>query len=161
MILDTLIAIPTAFRLPVIFGSVDRFKLAATSPGDNPSKRTYVALGMAYVLAMHQAEYWMRTFAKGEVAAVVVENNHQAREMIESAHDFVQGRFLRDHHLEPLAAQSIIETPHFNEKRVTSPLQIADACAFAIKRHRMGKPDSNRFYDPLTSQFIEDFRTDL
>jgi hypothetical protein len=56
--------------------------------------------------------------------------------------------------MEKLAFTRIVDTVHFAEKSHSSPLQVADACAFAIKRHLMAKPHSDRFYEPLKPRMI-------
>jgi Protein of unknown function (DUF3800) len=164
-ILDALIAVPSAFSLPIVFGSIDRITLAKSYPTDTPAKLTNMAQGIAYVVALYQAEYWMKTYAdEGEVAAVVMENNRQAKETIASAHDFIQARysdFLQRYGLEKVGVQHIIETPHFSEKHMHSPLQIADACAFAIKRHRMKTPECARFHDPLIPRLVMRYKSEM
>jgi hypothetical protein len=165
-ILDALVAVPALFSLPVIFACVDRKKAANSAPkGERPAKTVAMVQAVAYTLALYQVECWMRTFTHShEVAAVVVEDNDNAREMIRSAHDFVQAKhstFLKEHRLQGIAVRRIIETPHFNNKRESSPLQLADVCAFAIKRRKMGKPHSERFYDPLVPQMLSGYRTEL
>jgi hypothetical protein len=43
----------------------------------------------------------------------------------------------------------IVDTVHFASKRDCGPLQLADACAFIIKRKMAQKPDADRFYSAL------------
>lgn len=47
-----------------------------------------------------------------------------------------------------------MDTPHFEEKDSASPLQLADACAFCIKRHHMKARDEERFYMPIFRRLI-------
>jgi hypothetical protein len=43
-------------------------------------------------------------------------------------------------------ATRIIETVHFAAKADSMPLQVADACAFIVKRHLMEKEDAGSFF---------------
>jgi hypothetical protein len=54
--------------------------------------------------------------------------------------------FLKSHNFGALALTRIVDTVHFAEKGYSSPLQLADVCAFAIKRHLMKTPENDRFY---------------
>jgi hypothetical protein len=53
-----------------------------------------------------------------------------------------------------LALKRIIGTPRFEEKGDSSPLQVADVCAFVIKRHLMKTKESDRFYGPLRQGMV-------
>jgi hypothetical protein len=49
-------------------------------------------------------------------------------------------------------SRHIIDTVHFAGKSESAPLQIADACAFVIKRHLMEKEDAATFFGTLRPQ---------
>jgi hypothetical protein len=48
----------------------------------------------------------------------------------------------------------IVETVHFAEKAESMPLQVADTCAFVIKRRLMDKEDAGEFYGLLRNEII-------
>jgi hypothetical protein len=48
----------------------------------------------------------------------------------------------------------VVDTVLFAEKSESSPLQVADACAFAIKRHLMKTPEADRFYKSLVRKMV-------
>jgi hypothetical protein len=50
--------------------------------------------------------------------------------------------------------ERIVETVHFVHKTESSLLQIADICAFAIKRYLMKASHHERLYEPLREQII-------
>jgi hypothetical protein len=48
--------------------------------------------------------------------------------------------------------RNIIDTVHFAAKQESPMLQIADLCAFFIKRKLQGSPDSKPFFDAFAGQ---------
>jgi hypothetical protein len=54
----------------------------------------------------------------------------------------------------------LIYPVHFEKKTDSSSLQIADACAFALKRYLMKTPEHRRFYDPLEANLVNHLAED-
>jgi hypothetical protein len=160
-ILDELVALPRRLKLPVIAGWVERAKLATKYPGLDTTALSINAQTIAFAICTYGIDLYMRQgldVAEGEVAAIVMENNDQARSQIRKFHDFNRNpknhTLLKSKNFGEFAIQRIIGTPHFEEKGGSSPLQLADVCAFAVKRHLMRTPESERFYSPLKSSMI-------
>jgi hypothetical protein len=86
---------------------------------------------------------------KDEVSSIAVENNDRARRLIKNQHNFLRApnlTLLDEETRRRLPLKRIVDSVNFAEKLDSSPLQIADACAFAImrrlknrveRRHRM------------------------
>jgi hypothetical protein len=78
------------------------------------------------------------------MASLIVENNNESRKLIRQIHQVLRDPkvtdMLAELGFEGLAFTRIVDTVHFAEKGHSSPLQVADACAFAIKRHSWGRP---------------------
>lgn len=155
-ILDELVSIPAKFDMPVVWGFVDRAEFATRFKDASPTDLAIAEQTVAYSVCLAVIEDYMRRGAEvNEVATVIVENNHVARKLIRATHNFLRdptnAQYLpaihNSRHLFPVTR--IVDTAFFAEKIDSSPLQIADACAFAIKRHLMGANDSARFYEPL------------
>lgn len=155
-ILDQLVAIPRKFKLPITFGIFEKSKIMARYPNMSGADRTVYCHTIAFTVAAFAADWFLRNgedIRPGEVGSIVVENNDQSRKMIRGMHQFMKNpknhELFRTTHFGSLSIKRIIGTPHFEEKAGASLLQIADACAFAIKRHYMKTPESDRFYQPL------------
>jgi hypothetical protein len=159
-ILDELVALPARYQLPVVFACVDRAHYGERSSGKNPSKQDLMIGGhaAAFFAAASFCERWLRKNAPEEIAVIVAENNDQSRGLIQYAHGFARDQKLAEEwgfavpgHF-PLTR--IIDTPHFASKTQVSLLQLADACAFSIKKRLVGARDSERFFLPLADHLI-------
>ena len=161
-ILDELVAVPRMFELPIAMGVTRRDTPYETiDAGITSEERMEACLQVAFLMCMSQVERVMRQFAPGESALVIME---ASKPKMHTAYIQFQ-KFLRDKervsrvpghdeekHFLPL--RQIIENPTFSLKSDSNPLQVADACAFAIKRHMTREYQSARFYEPLTAQMI-------
>lgn len=121
------------------------------------------AQSFASMTCLIAVEKYMREADDKEVAALVYENNDQAKKQIR-----VTQRFLKDHDftkflgsdvLSPNYAQylpltRIVESPLFSEKNESSILQVADAMAFAINRKLRNAEECDRFFEPINQQLI-------
>lgn len=155
-ILDELMAVPKKFKLPIVAGWVERAKLAEKFPNLDRATLTVHAQSIAYMICTYAADLYMRKgkdVREGEVATIVMENNNQARKQIAAMHMFNRNpknaEVLYSYKLGDLVLKRIIGSPHFEQKGQSSPLQLGDVCAFAIKRHLMRTPESARFYAPI------------
>lgn len=154
IILDELSDVFDKFQLPVVASAVDRAALAERFPDVDSERIKQASLLLASIHTTFAVECAMRHFAEeGEVALLVYENNDQYRKRIRGAQnyisnpenfaDFSEGRLV------PL--NRIVDTAHFAEKTDTSILQIADLCAFVIRRRLAGLPGTDRFYEKIKS----------
>lgn len=160
-ILDELVATIRLFKLPIAAGWVERENLAAAYPTHNAVELTTGAQAVAFAICTHAIDLYMRQgdgIEPDEVASLVVENNNDARKLIKDVHKFNRNpknaAALTGMGFQKLVLTKIIGTPHFEEKGDSSPLQLADVCAFVVKRHLMRKPESDRFYLPLEPGMI-------
>jgi hypothetical protein len=55
---------------------------------------------------------------------------------------------------ERLILNRVIDTVHFAEKKSSSILQVADACAFFVKRRLMNTSEHMRFFGPLKPRMV-------
>lgn len=162
-ILSRLIGIIIKHRIPIVCGFVDRNRyagkidefLAPERVGDRLKRQ--IIHGAAYTTCAMRAEKWMQQYAANEVAMFIAEDNPQIRRYIKTLH-----RLLRDPHqaifqidddrVRPLT--KTIDTIHFVEKNETSIMQLADVCAFVLRRRLAGKEDANQFLEPITRNLI-------
>ena len=168
-ILDDLVSIPGKFQLPLVVGFAERAETFPTVSDDIKSEAHLTAcLQSAFMMCMMQVERVMREFMEDEVCMVVMEASkprlhaayiafqHQLKSQ-DLAKQMpgvdIEGNFLPLRH--------IIENPNFSPKTDSSPLQVADTCAFAIKRHLMRTPDSQRWYRPIAEWLVMRPRQDV
>lgn len=158
-ILDELVSIPRKFELPVVWGHADRVSFSQRHPSRQLSDLTETCYLSAAVRAMMQTQRFMSQSADaGEVAQLVFENVRDWPKRLKALH-----RQLRDPNSPLLADRTfpdylpfshLIDTPHFAEKADAPILQLADVCAFAIKRKYSRADDWERFYRPVQQQCL-------
>jgi hypothetical protein len=157
-ILDELIAIPERLDLAIVYGSVERSALAEKHPDMNAANQMVNAHLIAFSICSYAIELYMRHVAPDEVACIIMENNDQVRHPIKHMQQFnrdpTNSELLTSLNFGELVLSHVVDTVHFAEKTESSPLQVADSCAFAIKRHLMKTPESDRFYKPLVRKMV-------
>lgn len=108
----------------------------------------------------------MRALASDEVAMLIAEDRPIMRKMLKFAHAILRGRappefqgllsetLVADPILSKLVLplERIVETVHFAEKGESSLLQIADLCAFTIKRNMMKASHHELLYGAIEQQ---------
>lgn len=156
-ILDELIGVIWEFDLPVIHAAFEREQIPDFVE----------AYGFAFGHALSDAEAYMRVQPdKNAVASVVFDDNAQVRRSARFAQESLQQEAnlqgLRAHEKDRFWLTHIVGLPHFENRSYSSPLQLADACAFVLKRVAMGKQDVKRFSDVILRQVVthNDPRTD-
>jgi hypothetical protein len=165
-ILDDLAAIPKKFDLPICFGGTDRISMPQLLKGPaTPPLIEQIAHAHAFFKFVMQMEVVMRATIQNEVAMLIAEDREQVRKMLKIAHSILRGRpsrqfkdILSEIAVPPfdslLPLERIVETVHFAQKGESSLLQVADICAFAIKRHIVKASHSDRLYGPLREQMV-------
>lgn len=161
-ILDDLASIPAKFDLPICvsLSPKDEILDADAISGLNATKQQ-VAVAQ-HTLAIIQceavAEMWMRQHAKDEVALITAENHDEVRLAAKGAHLTIKDRALMDafgldgHPFFPL--KHIKDGLQFADKAECRMLQVADVCAWAIRRTGEGAADAERWYVPMMKQII-------
>jgi hypothetical protein len=101
---------------------------------------------------------WMSEAAEpDEVALLIAEDNKEARGQMRSMVNFNRNpdfSLLNADAAKHLPLTRIVDTAHFAAKLDSSPLQIADACAFSIMRRLRRAKDCERFYNPLEPNLV-------
>lgn len=139
-----LAAIPAKFKLPVAYGWVKKADFPSTFelPVGTPIKELLTAGHVcSFMSCAMMVEHWMRYNARDENCLLVVENNDQAKKMINDVQVYHQNRqigaMLDDEARKHFPLKKIKETPLFQDKRPRSALQVADFCAYVFKRFLM------------------------
>jgi hypothetical protein len=161
--LEELISIPEQLKIPVAQGWVERQKIRNDRPELNAQDAVVLTQAIASTVCMLSIERFMRLHtAEDALAMLIFENNDQAKKTVKQQHqEMSRPTFIRQirpdvAHLvgNVLPVQRIIDTAHFAEKHEAPILQLADACAYIIKRRMMGRMDSERFLKHLEHQLI-------
>jgi uncharacterized protein DUF3800 len=165
-ILDDLAAIPKKFDLPICYGLTDRPSIPGLLMGPaSPSLIEIIAHGHAFFKFLMQMEVVLRATAQDEVGMLIAEDRDRVRKALKVAHAGFRGRALKEFQADweklkeglfklLLPLERIVETVHFAQKGESSLLQVADICAFAIKRHCMQASHSDRLYNPMRDQLV-------
>jgi hypothetical protein len=172
-ILDELASIPKKFDLPICFGITDRASVPMNiSEPASPPLLEGIAHAHAFFKCAVQAEIMMRGTANFEVGMIIAEDRDRVRAMLKMSHALMRGRVPDEYKtavdFESIRAgllaklipfERIVETVHFAQKVESSLLQVADICAFAIKRDFMKASHSSRLYDAMREYVI--FRSEI
>jgi hypothetical protein len=156
-IANDIIDILKKFKLPIAIGFVERSKFAANMglPQGIPAAEETIAAHVAtFMNCAMVAEQWMRKETQNENCLLVVENNDDAREMIKDVHRYHQDKKIEavidDRTKIHFPLRKIKEDPLFQPKKATSPLVLADFCAYIFKKYLM----KNQHYQPYLDKFI-------
>lgn len=164
-ILRELCEIPIKFDLPVVMGFVSRERFKA-APNRSAWKQKDLNAGAQSVTAtacLIAIEKYMREIDKDEVAALVYENNDNAKTLIRHTQRMLKDpeftRHLGTDVFSPnwaayLPLTRIVESPLFSEKNESSILQVSDAMAWAINRKLRNAEECDRFFAPIDKQLI-------
>jgi hypothetical protein len=168
--LEELLSVPATIGFPVLHASVkaeqvlDDHPLIPRKNGKIVKNGKVVAMhAIAASLCMLMVEKVARDFAKGgDLAIVIHENNDQSRKLVRDVHNFMRkpgmaelARDVPDRNLwKVFPVQRVIDAAHFAEKQEAPLLQLADACAFVIKRRLSGHKDVDPFLEKIASQMV-------
>ena len=154
-IADELAAIPRRLRLPVVFGAVNREAWPISFDGSNMTTKERLdgAHLSAFMVCSIDVEQWMRTNAPTEATILIVENNDEMKKrMKETLNQYrkpPEQLNLSDDEKKYFPFKKIKASPHFEMKQDSAALQIADFCAYVLKRRAMSDPHINRFFSVL------------
>jgi hypothetical protein len=161
-IADALAAVLKRFRLPIVASWANKAGFA-TAPAFRDSwnalderQRATLAHGGTFMMCAAKIDQWMREQARNEVCLLIVEDNNEARSVLRSFHRVQQDKG-RPGAFSGVGIGRINEDLLFQQKRPSSALQLADFCAYVLKRSLMGDPRYDRFINPMRGQFYRTF----
>ncbi len=155
---DDIAAMFKKFDLWVTYGSVERTNFPRRLDASNMSEReiTIGAHVTAYMVCALNVDHWFRQKTNDEICLMVVEDNQQVRRFLKETHKYNQRRDiieeLNENEKTFLPLKRIVEDPFFQPKHKSSALQLADFCAYVIKRKLMGDSRYDRFYGPISER---------
>jgi hypothetical protein len=176
-LLTDLAKTPAKFHLTVVNGFVHRASAAEAIrravPGMTEQAIASVIHAQAYVYAANAVDRWMERNARSEVAMLVMEKSDRIQQVLKLLHagfttdhvddywfDQEYRKYFKRLAPEPFKTRRIIDTVHFAAKEESPLLQIADTCAFLVKRALMKKEDCFQFFDLLAPQLYPPAKPD-
>jgi hypothetical protein len=149
----------------VVWLGLDRRKFHTEVPTDDVASHLQEAYTVAAVACFMQTEMYMRQDHIGpEVCSIVMEQNQQLQkripEMIHFMRDPINNRSPDDTaELLPgweavMPLTKLIDTPACQPKTASSILQLADYCAFAMKRLLQGQKDGPQLVRPFGAHLL-------
>jgi hypothetical protein len=160
-IAEEILELPRKFNLPVAVGFMERatFPRAMKLPDEiQEPEKTIAALVATFMSCAMMVEHWMRKETENENCLLVVENNDQAKTMINNVYRYHQDKkldaILEDRERRHFPLRKIKEDPLFQPKRPSSALILADFCAYVFKKCLMKNPHYTRFIEQFKSNLI-------
>ncbi|MBV9932628.1 MAG: DUF3800 domain-containing protein [Alphaproteobacteria bacterium] len=148
------------FNVPVVWSGIDRKEFARRFPDNTPRVNLLDAYTVGAVSCFMQTERYMREkHLAGEVCSILMEENKELQQRIPEMTAFMRDpgeaeQDLLPHWHEVMPLTKLIDNPSCQPKTGSSILQLADYCAFAIKRHLEGRAGSGRLVQPLAGDLM-------
>lgn len=154
-------ALVETYKIPVVWMSIDRKDYAKQHPDETPEEHIRDAYTTCAVGCFMQAEMYMRQqHNAAEVCSIVMEQNQSLQKRIPEMIQFMRDPGDQVADLLPgweknIPLAKIIDTPACQPKTASSILQLADYCAFAIKRRLENKPGYKHLTTPLAANLMK------
>lgn len=151
-LLDAMVLTPRRFRLPIAYGLVRRQALAPDFAKEAKLSLASLDHAIAFFGCVAYADKYLRLHTgPDEVATLVVEDVPEMRKVLGGIPEMLRADTytLKPEHIrqdvtditpekaaqgDDLKVTKIVDTPHFVVKKGAPLLQLADACAFTIRR---------------------------
>jgi Protein of unknown function (DUF3800) len=148
-ILREFLAIIAKLDLPVSYGAITREPIVKTLSSWKVERRTSMARQWALDSCVLGFQGWFNRTGSNEVAICIADRAHKLEPTLRKG--FASLRRVGLGYLgmpaDPLLTLfNFIDALHFADSAESIGLQLADCAAFFIKRHLMGKSDSEEFY---------------
>ena len=160
-LLKRLAAIPAKFALPIAPGYINReiaranFRRMAPTVDENRIHMwTYME---AFHSSVRRVENWMKKngSSRDEVAMLIMEDTDRVKGIIKNIHDVYTDRTLKvPNWSDGFQSAHIMDELHFAKKSDSRLLQIADHCAFFIKRRLAKCPKVTELYNAIEPQIF-------
>ena len=161
-LLAKIAALPVEFDVPVVWAHIDRKEWAQDrkATGDSPAELLTDAYTICAVTCLMKTEVYMRTQEnRTEVASVVLEQNGSIQQRVPEMVQFMRNPGPETDNLMPgwertIPLRHIIDAPAAQPKSASSILQLADYCAFALKRRLQSAAKSDKLVAPFAQQLL-------
>jgi len=162
-IMQEIAGIPNRFHLYVVAGAIDRLAMQDALKKRSPNMGSKVIAAWthaeAYIKVAADVDSWMQRDAPEEVAMLIAENTEPTKRALKLVHAGFRTDDDEYWHVprqwRVFTARRIVDTVHFAEKEESSILQVADMCAFVMKRYISGKSDVGSLFNLLKPRITE------
>ena len=150
-ILESLARIPVSFQIP--------FAWCSNAKHDDgldwvPKNEVLIRHLVAFVQALKAANQYLHDFAPDEVAMLISEDVHKRRQWFKNITAHLNSNTAPEYFAGKTAFNSLIDTVHFARKNEAPLLQIADVCAFTIRRYLSGGSSGGQLAQTLLGSFF-------
>ncbi len=174
-ILNHLADIPQKFELPIIYSCVDRSNYPPNEPTLGSAKRFFKAARakankkchtICFVSCLSQVERWMEHNYKDEKVFVVAELHEDHKDYLLAVAQLLSNPRARstienDPNIDWPALTHVVEEPLFVRKLGSSPVQVADVCAFILARALAGGNHVEPLLEKIRPNLVSGFRREF
>lgn len=125
------------FNLPIVWGQQPRAQTIeyyeSLGISLSPAQVTQMAFTLAFWMCVLRADQWMNMKTTDEFLSLQIENNNELQRHTKVAFRFLNDPQFSRFHSQPQPTK-IVDAPSFMEKQDAPALQLADTCAFLLKR---------------------------
>jgi hypothetical protein len=156
-LLHRLSKVPREFDLPIVMGHAHRASTREALIRRNSTKLTPKSLrsfihAAAFFSAVRRVESWMSNNTKNEVSMLIAEDTAEVKDTIHALHSAYTDQTINV--VGAFHSKLIIDAVHFAKKDHSLLLQIADNCAFFMKRKLMKKEDTEKYFAEIAPQIV-------
>ena len=159
-ILRQLAQVPALFNLPIVVGAVNRKEaekdLKEVLPNATAKGIAQQVHVVAFAEAIQRLQFWMEKNSPDEVAMLIAEDVAGVKDAIRMIHEGYTDP--TDHDDGAFSARNVVDAVHFAKKDELLLLQVADHCAFIVKRALMGKSDIAPHYNLLAPRIQREMK---
>lgn len=143
---------PDLLAIPISFGIVEKDSLPANLKQGNHTRQKQTQHGLAFGIAMQGVDLWMEKNCRGEVCMVTAEDTDTVKKALQVVHFSSQNRGLGYEHenVRMFRSRSLVDSINFADKRFSPIMQMADHCAFIIRRSLTDCPYISEYLDMIT-----------
>jgi len=134
-------------ELPVSYGAMPRLEVVKRWSHKKPAERTKISHYFAFVLCAIGFQEWFEQERADEVAISVAAKIEERKLPSDLKHAYRTLRTLGIPGQPRRMLANFVDALHFAAPKESVGLQLADAVAFTIKRHLMGKEDTEELYE--------------
>lgn len=157
-LLKQLAIAPKLFNVPIVACVVDRKKLQesllSVAPETSNKAIRFQTYAYCFLKAVMSVDYWMKRHTSNELAFLIAEDTHEVKNGIRQLHE---GYTLCESDEETaFVSDYIVDGIFFAKKNESIMLQIADHCAYIIKKTAMRNENFYPFFDEIDRQLCMD-----
>lgn len=159
-IAERIASLPRRLHLRLVYGFLNRHEFSAKFSKMNygTTDETAAAHVTAFITCCMHVERYMRVKKSGEIAMLIVEDTQRAKKLITLAHEEYQdprrriGRSEEERKFFPY--RRIKASPLFENKTQSLSLQLADFCAYVMKKKLMRDSRYDKYIEMMYSQIV-------